>query len=57
MVETFDQRHASQPFVLEGLDNAFGHRNGPVFPYGSPARFDIPLFQEFSKTAPMKTLA
>ena len=48
-VKSLDDRHASQPLVFERLDNPFRYGNGPVYSYGSEARFDAPLFQQFGK--------
>ncbi len=49
MVESFDERNASQSLVLEGLDNPFRYGDGAVFAHGAEARLDVPLFQEFGK--------
>ena len=43
VVESLDNRHASQPLVLEGSDDAFGDRDLPVFVHGADAGFDVPF--------------
>jgi hypothetical protein len=45
VVKTPDEGNALQPLILESLDDAFCDSDSPVFPYGSQAGFDIPLFQ------------
>ena len=49
MIEALDDRHASQPFILERLDDSFCNGDGPVLPYGTDAKLDVPLFQELRK--------
>ena len=49
MVKPLDERHASEPLVLQSLDNAFGDSDGSVLAYGAETRFDVPLVQEFGK--------
>jgi hypothetical protein len=56
VIKSLDERDMFEPLVLEGLDNAFWDSNGPVFPYGSKAEFDVPLSQQFGKGIPDKDL-
>ena len=46
VVKPLDERHASQPFVLERLDNALRYGDGSALSHGSETRFDVPLTQQ-----------
>ncbi len=49
VIESSDEWHTPQPFILERLDDAFSHGDGSMLANGSEARFDVPLLQEFGK--------
>ena len=45
VVKALDEGNASQPLVLERLNDPLGDGNRAVFAYGSEARFDVPVAQ------------
>jgi len=49
VVKPLDDRDASQPLVLEGLDDPLGYADGAVLSYGSETGFDTPLSEQLGK--------